>query len=234
MNPRTVSKPPIQTDTILPVWKPEGWTSFDVVKKIRNLTRVRKVGHAGTLDPFATGILLICLGRATKQVNRLMNLEKEYQAVIELGKETDTLDPEGEVVAESPVPDVTVEQIRSVLKQFEGEIHQEIPAYSAAKYKGKRLYKMARTGQETPRLFKKVRIYAIELIGYKAPEMTIRIVCGRGTYVRALARDIARALGTVGYVKELVRTRVGPYTRTDAYTINEIVDLVQKESLKEE
>ncbi len=229
----TVNKPPIQSDTVLPVWKPAGWTSFDVVNKIRRVTRIRKVGHAGTLDPFATGILLICLGRATKQVSQLMNLEKEYEAVIELGKETDTLDPEGTVVAEQPVPPISEERVKAVLQQFVGEIEQEIPAFSAAKFQGKRLYKMARKGQETPKLFKTVHIYSLELLALKPPELTVRTVCGRGTYVRALARDIARALGTVGYVKELVRTRVGPYTRQDAYTIEEIVAQVQKEPLKE-
>ncbi len=229
-----MSKPVVQTDTVLAVWKPAGWTSFDVVKKIRSLTRIRKVGHAGTLDPFATGILLICLGKATKQVDALMNLPKEYEAVIELGKETDTLDPEGKVVAEAPVPAHTAETVREVLQRFVGEIEQEIPAYSAKKFQGKRLYKMARKGQETPRLFKTVKIYRIDLLDFTPPTLTLRIACGRGTYIRTLARDIARALGTVGYVRELTRTRIGDFTREQALTIDEIARQVQQQTLEDQ
>ncbi len=227
-----MTKPVVQTDAILPVWKPAGWTSFDVVKKIRSLTRIRKVGHAGTLDPFATGILLICLGKATKQVDALMNLPKEYEAVIELGKETDTLDPEGKVIARAPLPEKTLADLKRILQQFIGEVKQEIPAFSAKKFQGKRLYKLARKGQETPRLFKTVRIYRIDVLDYSPPMLKIRIACGRGTYIRALARDIARQLGTVGYVRELIRTRVGEYSQDNALTIDEIAQQVAQQTLE--
>ncbi|RMG68166.1 MAG: tRNA pseudouridine(55) synthase TruB [Calditrichaeota bacterium] len=217
------SKPAHSTiDIVLPVIKPAGWTSFDVVKKIRGLFGVRKVGHAGTLDPFATGLLLICLGRATRKVPELMQLEKEYVAQVKLGEETDTLDPTGKIVQSKPVPLLTPEQIQSVLRQFEGTIEQEVPAYSAVKVNGQRLYKLARKGQTVPRVVRTARIYGIELLTLQEQGFTFRVVCGRGTYVRALARDMARALGTVGYLAALERTRIGAYTVQKAYTIQQL------------
>ncbi|RMH87323.1 MAG: tRNA pseudouridine(55) synthase TruB [Calditrichaeota bacterium] len=206
---------------IVAINKPAGWTSFDVVNKIRRLTGIKKVGHAGTLDPFATGVLLICLGPATKKSSQLMDLPKEYLAEVALGQETDTLDPEGKVITEKAVPELSEEAVNAVLPSFLGEIEQEIPSYSAARVKGKRLYQLARQGKEVPRLFKKVRIDAIELVELDKQTLTLRVECGRGTYIRTLARDIARQLGTVGYVRKLVRTRVGEYTLETALTIEE-------------
>lgn len=208
--------------------KPDGWTSFDVVDKIRRLTGIKKVGHAGTLDPFATGVLLICLGKATKKSAALMDLSKEYIAEISLGSETDTMDVTGKIVSEAVVPVLSEKNIIQVFRPLVGEIDQEIPAYSAAKFKGKRLYKLAREGKPTPQLFKKVRIYGIELLEHSENRLKIRVTCGRGTYIRTLARDIARALNTAGYVKTLVRTRVGDYRLEDAVTIEDI----QREQIK--
>jgi tRNA pseudouridine55 synthase len=207
---------------ILAINKPENWTSFDVVNKVRRLTQIKKVGHAGTLDPFATGVLLICLGPATKQSSALMNLPKEYVAEIALGSETDTLDLTGQVVSESPVPSLAKHQIHTVLQTFTGTIEQEIPAYSAAKFRGKRLYKMARKGQEVPQLSKKVDIYHIDLLDLGELFLKIRVSCGRGTYIRTLARDIARSLNTAGHLKTLIRTRVGNYKLEDCLTIEEL------------
>lgn len=207
---------------ILAINKPENWTSFDVVNKVRRLTRIKKVGHAGTLDPFATGVLLICLGPATKQSSVLMNLNKEYVAEIELGSETDTMDLTGQVISESPVPPLMENQIHNVLLTFTGSIDQEIPAYSAAKFRGKRLYKMARKGLEVPRLSKKVDIHHIDLLDWGENFLKIRISCGRGTYIRTLARDIARSLKTTGHLKTLIRTRIGDFGLEDCLTIEEL------------
>ncbi len=207
---------------VLPINKPPDWTSFDVVNKIRRMTRVKKVGHAGTLDPFATGVLLVCLGKATKRSDELMSLPKEYQAGIVFGAETDTLDVTGKIVAESPVPQFDEEQLQSILKKFIGVFEQEIPAYSAAKHQGRRMYDLARQGIPTPRKTKMVTVYAIELLEILPGEIKIRVECGRGTYIRALARDIARDLGTHGYVKTLVRTRVGDYSLDDCLTIESL------------
>ncbi len=202
--------------------KPEGWTSFDVVNKIRRLTGIKKVGHAGTLDPFATGVLLVCLGKATKKSAALMALEKEYVAEIELGSETDTMDVTGKTISKATIPVLSESNIIEVFRPFVGWVEQEIPAFSAAKFKGKRLYKLAREGKQVPQLFKKVHVYEIELVDYSEKSLKIHVTCGRGTYIRTLARDIARALNTAGYVKTLVRTRVGDYRLEDALTVEDI------------
>lgn len=213
---------PVLYNQILLIHKPPDWTSFDVVKKIRRLTGVKKVGHAGSLDPFATGVLLVCTGPATKEISRLMQLPKEYIAEISLGKETDTLDPTGKVTREIPVPPITGERIREVLKSFIGQIDQEIPAYSAIKYNGVRLYQLARTGKKVPKLSKKVVVYQIELLDFAQNLLKIRVICGSGTYIRALARDISHKLGTVGHLKSLIRTRIGDYTLENSQTIADL------------
>jgi len=217
---------------ILPVNKPISWTSFDVVKKIRNLTGIKKIGHAGTLDPFATGLLLICTASATKLFSKLMELPKEYIAQIEFGSETDTMDLTGKVIRESPIPFIEEDKIRTVLKDFKGRIQQEIPSYSAAKYKGKRLYKKARKGEEVPQLFKEVTIHDIELLEIAQKSIKIRVECSSGTYIRTLARDIARRLESAGHLTSLERTRIGEYTAKDAWTINALQAELRKEEFK--
>ncbi len=212
---------PVNGGWIVNINKPAGWTSFDVVKKVRNITRIRKVGHAGTLDPFATGVLLICLNRATKLTETLMTLPKEYLATLHLGKRTDTLDPTGKVVQQQPVPDLTCPSVEEVLSRFIGKIRQRIPEYSASKIGGVRRYKLARQGKEVPEEYKTVEIYQLELVELAPPEMTIRVLCSRGTYVRVLGDDIARALGTVGHLRELVRTSIGDYSLKESFTIAE-------------
>lgn len=205
--------------------KPAGWTSFDVVNKIRRLTGIKKVGHAGTLDPFATGVLLICLGPATQKSAELMKQSKEYLAEVALGRETDTMDVTGKVIAEMAVPEITPAQVNDVLSSFMGTIEQEIPAYSAAKFQGQRLYKLARAGKEVPTLAKKVDIYDIECLDIQPGLLKIRVECGRGTYIRTLARDIARKLQTGGFVQTLVRTRIGDYRLEDALSLTEFQQL---------
>lgn len=205
-----------------PIIKPVSWTSFDVVKKVRTLTGIKKIGHAGTLDPFATGLLLLCTGPATKTISKLIQLTKEYVAEVEFGYETDTMDWTGKKIKESSIPNLSEKEIESVLENFRGKIRQEIPSFSAAKFKGKRLYKSARKGEEVPQLFKEVIIHDIELLEVGENTIKLRIECGSGTYVRTLARDIARLLNSTGHVKSLVRTRIGDYSLKDAWTIEDL------------
>lgn len=212
---------------VLALNKPVNWTSFDVVNKIRRMTGIKKVGHAGTLDPFATGVLLICLGPATKKSAVLMNMPKEYIAEIALGSETDTMDLTGEIISRKALPSLDARQIETVLQSFTGEIEQEIPAYSAAKFKGRRLYKLARKGKEVPQIFKIVTIEEAELLDWGKDFLKVRVACGRGTYIRTLARDIARKLNSAGHLKALVRTRVGDYKLEDAITIEELQQQLQ-------
>lgn len=206
---------------IVSINKPEGWSSFDVVKKIRRITGIKKVGHAGTLDPFATGILLICMDKATKKSAELMELPKEYEAEIQLGKTTDTLDKTGEMTPEIPVPSLNEIHIRKILSEFTGSIRQKIPAYSASKIGGRRSYQLARKGKKIPERYKSVNIYKIELLDYQANLLRIRVLCSRGTYIRTLGFDIAQKLGTTGYLTRLCRTRIGGYQINDALSPGE-------------
>ena len=217
-----------KTGAMLAIDKPVDWTSFDVVNKIRRITGIKKVGHAGTLDPFATGVLVICLGPATKQSGELMNLPKEYIAEIELGRETDTMDVTGKTILEKEVPELTQSAIEATFEALTGEVEQEVPAYSAAKIKGKRMYKLAREGKEMPQVFKKVTIEAIDLLDFSEKTIRIRVLCGRGTYIRTLGRDIARALNTAGFLKTLVRTRVGDFRIENAQSIEEFQEQLAK------
>lgn len=208
---------------ILNINKPVGWTSFDVVKKIRGQLNIKKVGHAGTLDPFATGVLLICTGRATKKVEDLMNLKKEYIARIEFGKTTDSYDLTGTIVSERSADNLELENIKQVIKQFHGEIYQTPPMYSAVKVNGERLYKLARRGEVVERKPRKIRIYQTDVIDFRNPFLKLRIVCSRGTYIRALANDMGEILGCGGYLTSLTRTRVGDYKLEDSFEIKDLI-----------
>ena len=205
---------------VLAINKPVDWTSFDVVNKIRYITKVKKVGHAGTLDPFATGVLIVCLGRsATRRVDEFMGQSKEYLATIALGQETDTMDLTGQEILSAPVPTLTSTQVEAVLEGFCGRIVQEIPAFSAAKVNGKRLYKLARAGKEVPQKTKEVQVDSIKLEALTPTSILIRVVCGKGTYIRTLGRDIARSLGSAGHLSKLIRTRVGEFDLDQALSL---------------
>jgi len=206
---------------IVNINKPVQWTSFDVVKKVRRITRIKRVGHAGTLDPFATGVLLICMGKATKQVPSLMNLTKEYEAIVALGRTTDTLDITGKFIAEKPVPLFMENQVKEVFRQFTGTIQQKIPAYSAAKIGGRRSYALARKGLEIPERLKTVSIHRFKLLHFNSSEIHFIVECGRGTYIRTLGYDIAVALGTTGYLTHLTRKRIGEYRVEEALSVKE-------------
>lgn len=204
--------------------KPEGPTSFDMVRRIRRLLAMKKVGHAGTLDPFASGLLIVCAGRpATKMISSLMEGEKEYIATLVLGHETTTQDPEGEIIASCPVEDITPEKVRACLQSFVGEQMQTPPSFSALKYKGKPLYYYARRGIEVKKDARRVHIGQIERLGEdgvltgSGSRLRIRVVCSKGTYIRTLAADIGRRLGCGAYLGELRRTRSGLFTVDESF-----------------
>ncbi len=210
---------------VLAIDKPYEWTSFGIVAKVRwlltqHLGSKIKVGHAGTLDPLATGVVLLCTGKATKRIDELQAQPKEYTATLRLGATTPSFDMEHDVDATYPTDHITEDTVRDVLHRFEGEIEQVPPAFSACKIEGKRAYKLARKGEEVELRAKTIRIDAIEITGCRLPdEIDIRVVCSKGTYIRALARDIGRELGSGAYLTALRRTRIGDYRAADCMTL---------------
>ncbi|MBT3961342.1 MAG: tRNA pseudouridine(55) synthase TruB [Candidatus Marinimicrobia bacterium] len=206
---------------IININKPVGWTSFDVVKKIRGITKEKKVGHGGTLDPFAEGVLIIGTGKHTKELANVSNSNKSYEAVIKLGQETNTLDTEGDIIETAPIPNLSDEQIQATLESFLGKQSQIPPMFSAKKINGKRLYSLAREGITVERESIEITIEAIKLISFKVDEIRLSTTCSKGTYIRVLGSDIARKLGTVGYLIELTRTHVGNANIKESLTIDE-------------
>lgn len=210
-------------DGVIVVDKPEGITSHKVVEGVREMVGKRvKVGHLGTLDPIATGVLPLCLGRATKLSGFLMGGIKEYVATVKLGEETDTLDREGAVVLKGEIDDEVEGRIEDVLKDLEGEIEQVPPAYSAIKKSGIPLYRLVRRGIAVEPEPRKVRIHKIELVDLSLPFMTIRVVTSPGTYIRSLCRDIGRALGCYGHMYALRRLRSGEFTLEGSITLESL------------
>lgn len=224
----------MKNDSILLIDKPAGWTSFDVVAKIRGKIRADyqkkgikptkrqlKVGHAGTLDPFATGLLVVLLGDATKRATEFLKLDKVYEATFTLGATSTTGDPEGELTEVSDtVPNR--EEIEAVLPRFIGEISQTPPIYSAIKIGGRRAYKLAREDKPVEIPSRQVTIHSIDILGYEYPHVKIRTHVGSGTYIRSLAEDIGRTLGTGAYCSELRRTRIAHWSVDDAGTIEKL------------
>ncbi|HNS33213.1 MAG TPA: tRNA pseudouridine(55) synthase TruB [bacterium] len=209
-------------DGIIIVNKPSGITSYDVIRFLkRNFIFKDKIGHAGTLDPLAEGVLIVCMGRATRLSSSLMGLEKEYIAKMLLGKKTDTDDIDGKIIEEKPVS-VNEERIREVFPEFNGEIEQVPPVVSAIKHKGQPLYKLYRKGIPVKPGVRKVLIKEIEILGIKASHVEFRVVCSKGTYIRALCRDIGDRLGCGGVQIELKRTRVGNFTLKHSMTLEDI------------
>jgi len=211
--------------------KDAGWTSFDVVAKVRNISGEKKVGHAGTLDPFATGLLIVLVGKdATKRQDEFMKQDKEYEATLALGKTSSTGDPEGEI-SEFPINNIQFPMLDSgqarmtvekVLKQFIGEIDQIPPAHSAIKINGKKAYELARKGIDPKLKPRKVHINDLTILDYSWPFLIIRVQCGSGTYIRSLAADIGEALGAGAYLTELRRTKIGKFDVKDAKKVSEI------------
>jgi tRNA pseudouridine55 synthase len=221
---------------IIPVFKPYTWTSFQIVNKIRyHLSRKYgikrfKVGHAGTLDPLATGVLLLCSGKATKKIEELQKHTKEYEAEIMLGATTPSYDMEHPVNATYPYEHITREMIEDVLKQFIGDIAQIPPLFSACKVEGKRAYDLARKGSDMQLEPKNIRIDAIELLECELPKIKIRVTCGKGTYIRSLARDIGEALQSGAYLTALTRTQVGEYRIENCITPDAFPEWLEKQS----
>ncbi len=204
---------------IINIDKPIDWSSFDVVKKIRNITKHKKVGHGGTLDPFASGVLIIGTEIDTKTLTSISNSDKTYEAELELGRTTNTLDTEGSIVDEMQIPEIKSNILVSVLNSFLGSQKQQPPMYSAKKHKGTRLYKLARKNIEVDRKDVDININSIDLIDFNSNSIKFRVDCSKGTYVRVLGKDIAEKLGTLGYLTSLKRTKVGNYLVNDSISV---------------
>ena len=207
---------------ILNVNKPVGWTSADVVRKVKSLTGERKVGHGGTLDPFAEGVLIIGTDKDTKTLTSVTALNKTYKAVLQLGIETDTLDVTGTVVKTKRIPQLNKKIIEKVFSKFEGDILQTPPAYSAKKINGVRSYKIARQGKVIVHQPVKVHIYSINLLNFDSQSICFCVRCSKGTYIRVLGSEIAKTLNTVGHLKKLIRTSIGAYFLVDSKSIHDL------------
>ncbi|GAB5409185.1 MAG: tRNA pseudouridine(55) synthase TruB [Balneolaceae bacterium] len=215
---------------ILLVNKEKTWTSFDAVKFIRSRVRTKKVGHAGTLDPMATGLLILCTGKATKSISQLQDMSKTYVGEITFGGSTPSYDADSEVDEEAPFDHITIENIEEVLKnQFSGEIQQVPPMYSALKRDGKKLYELARRGKTVELEPRPVTIHSSEVIEYKAPTLLVSITCSKGTYIRSIAHDLGLAMDSRAHLSALERTQIGEYSSAKAYTPHEIDDLMKQD-----
>ncbi|MEP6584501.1 MAG: tRNA pseudouridine(55) synthase TruB [Ginsengibacter sp.] len=208
---------------LLLINKPLEWTSFDVVRKIRNAIKIKKVGHAGTLDPLATGLLIVCTGKFTKKINEYMAQEKEYTGSITLGATTPTYDLESEPRNFKPIDNISEELIHSTTKKFTGDIMQVPPIHSAIKQKGKPVYLLARKGIDVVMEPRKISINKFEITGIEMPEISFKVICTTGTYIRSLANDFGEALGCGGYLSSLCRTRIGKYKLSDALSVEEFL-----------
>jgi len=207
---------------ILLINKPIDWTSFDVVKKVKHLFHIGKIGHAGTLDPKATGLLILCTGKKTKTIEEFKNFDKEYEGDLELGAWTRSFDAETEIEERRSIEGITEADIRRVFQEFVGVREQVPPMYSALKYGGKPLYHYARRGREVIREKRSIEITACDVATIAFPLVGFRIVCSKGTYIRSLAHDIGGRLGCGAYLRRLIRTRVGSYRLENAWTIEEL------------
>ncbi len=206
---------------VLLIDKPLHWTSFDAVRKIRNLIRIKKVGHAGTLDPLATGLLIICTGKFTKRINEYMAKEKEYTGTFVLGATTPTYDLESEPENHRSIEGIDIAAIEKAAGQLTGEIMQVPPAHSAIKKDGVRVYELARQGKEVKLDPRKITIHTFEIVKVELPVVHFRVVCSTGTYIRSLANDIGQLLGCGAYLSSLCRTRIGEFELKDASTIEQ-------------
>jgi tRNA pseudouridine55 synthase len=209
--------------------KPIGWTSFDVVRKVRNLIRIPKVGHAGTLDPLATGLLILCTGKFTKRINEYMGMEKEYTGTFTLGATTPTYDLESEPRDQKDISHLTEDQVHGATKQFTGPIMQTPPIHSAIKQAGKPVYLAARKGIDVKLEPRPVTVYGFTIEKIEWPVVYFRVVCSTGTYIRSLANDFGAALGVGGYMSSLRRTRIGDFRAEDALPLEEFEKQVKQQ-----
>ena len=204
---------------ILLVDKPQGITSHDVVSKMRRIFHIKKVGHAGTLDPMATGLLLMLIGKATKASQYLMSMDKEYTGTVRLGQITDSQDADGEMIEERPVPELTEDEVKAQMKTFIGDQYQTPPMFSAKKINGQKLYKLARQGKTVPREPRVIHISRFELMNFALPEVSFLVGTSKGAYVRTIAHDLGEKLGCGGHLNELRRTAVGQFRVENSATI---------------
>lgn len=207
---------------MLPVDKPKGWTSFDVIRRLRRVLGIRKMGHAGTLDPMATGLLIILVGRATKLMNRFMHLDKKYEGVLRLGEITPSYDAETEVQERRDWSAVTGDDLERARLHFVGAIEQQTPAYSAVKMGGERLYKKARRGEDVKPPPRRVTIDEFELTGQDGQDVSFTVACSKGTYIRSLAHEFGEAVGPGAHLIALRRTAIGSFSVDDAWSISEL------------
>lgn len=225
------SAQPTDAGQLLLLNKPLGWTSFDVVNKLRYKLKIKKIGHAGTLDPLATGLLIICTGKMTKRIEEFMGLEKEYTGIFVIGQTTPSYDLETEVSDPVDISVVTEESILNAVKSLTGTISQLPPAHSAIKIGGKRAYKFARQGKEVELKPREVVVSEFEITSFSLPMITFRIVCSKGTYIRSLAHDLGESLGVGAYLSQLCRTRIGNFKLEDALSVDDVTpphaDLLQ-------
>lgn len=217
---------------VLLIDKPLDWTSFDVVRKLRRLVRTRKIGHAGTLDPLATGLLILCTGKFTKRINEYMAQEKEYTGTITLGASTPTYDLESAPVPQKDPAYVTPEMVSEVIaRQFTGVIDQVPPAHSAIKIGGKRVYELARKGKEVKLEPRRITVHSFDIVKFQLPVLEFRVVCSTGTYIRSLANDLGVVLGCGGHLSGLRRTRIGEYTIAEALTMETAEKFIESKFL---
>ncbi|WP_020403087.1 tRNA pseudouridine(55) synthase TruB [Gracilimonas tropica] len=219
----------LKTGAIFLINKPLEWSSFDVVKFLRKRIRVKKTGHAGTLDPLATGLLILCCGKATKSISMIQDLPKTYIAEITFGRSTTTYDAEGETHEEGDWKHITKEKVKQVLtEQFTGTVNQVPPMYSALKYGGKKLYELARKGEEVERPPRQITFHNHEILDFNPPKLTLKTQCSKGTYIRSLARDLGEALASKAYLSGLERTAIGHYLVDDALHPHDLADKLKE------
>jgi tRNA pseudouridine55 synthase len=215
-------EPATNPGQVLLINKPLTWTSFDVVKKLRYKLKTKKIGHAGTLDPLATGLLIVCTGKMTKQINSFMGMEKEYTGTIILGQTTASYDLETEPTPAVDVTHLHTQQLHEATTQFLGVIEQTPPLHSAIKINGKRAYEHARAGEAVELKKRNIEIKEFEITHIELPRVDFRVVCSKGTYIRSLARDFGEALGVGAYLAALCRTRIGTFTLADASSMDDV------------
>lgn len=218
---------------VLNVYKEKGFTSHDVVAKLRGITKQKKIGHTGTLDPDACGVLPVCLGKATQLCDMLTDKDKVYETVLLLGKQTDTQDISGEVLKEADASKLSEETVKDVIMEFMGDYSQIPPMYSALKVNGKKLYELAREGKTVERKAREVKIYEIEILETSLPRVKMRVRCSKGTYIRTLCHDIGERLGVGGCMEELLRTKVERFEAAGSKTLSEIEAAVTEGRMSE-
>jgi tRNA pseudouridine55 synthase len=207
------------------------WTSFDVVNKLRRILKIKKIGHAGTLDPLATGLLIVCVGKMTKKIEQFMGLEKEYTGTFVIGQTTPSHDLETQVSEPQDISSITANQVHVAAKSFMGIIDQLPPLHSAIKIDGKRAYKFARKGKEVELKKRSVEIKEFEITSIQFPLLSFRIVCSKGTYIRSIARDLGEMLGVGAYLSQLCRTRIGEYKLENAMNIHDVTPTIEDADL---